>query len=66
MLYSIVIPCYRSDQTIRKVVELTMEEFRKMERPVPEFVLVDDCSPDGGKTRAYTPSDGNHYYKWAA
>ena len=52
MLYSIVIPCYRSDQTIRKVVELTMEEFRKMERPVPEFVLVDDCSPDGGKTVA--------------
>ena len=50
MLYSVVIPCYRSDQTIRKVVELTMEEFRKMGRGVPEFVLVDDCSPDGGKT----------------
>ena len=50
MLYSVIIPCYRSDQTIRKVVELTMEEFRKMGRGVPEFVLVDDCSPDGGKT----------------
>ena len=50
MLYSIIIPCYRSDQTIRKVVELTMEEFDKMRRGDIEFVLVDDCSPDDGKT----------------
>lgn len=50
MLHSVVIPCYRSDQTIRKVVELTMEQFRKMDRGDVEFVLVDDCSPDGGKT----------------
>ena len=50
MLYSIVIPCYLSSLTIRKVVELTMEEFQKMGRGVPEFVLVDDCSPDGGET----------------
>ncbi|MDO4476104.1 MAG: glycosyltransferase family 2 protein [Lachnospiraceae bacterium] len=49
MLYSIVIPCYRSDQTIRKVVELTMKQFETMGLE-PEFVLVDDCSPDGGKT----------------
>lgn len=50
MLHSVIIPCYRSDQTIRKVVELTMAEFEKMERKEYEFVLVDDASPDGGKT----------------
>ena len=50
MLYSVIIPCYRSDKTIRKVVELTMEEFEKMGIERSEFVLVDDSSPDGGAT----------------
>ena len=50
MLYSVIIPCYRSDQTIRKVVELTTEEFKKMNRGELEFVLVDDSSPDDGAT----------------
>ena len=50
MLYSVVIPCYKSSQTIRKVVEETMEQFRIMERGDVEFVLVDDCSPDEGAT----------------
>ena len=50
MLYSVIIPCYRSDRTIRKVVELTMQTFEEMGRGTPEFVLVDDCSPDEGKT----------------
>ncbi|MDO5345470.1 MAG: glycosyltransferase [Lachnospiraceae bacterium] len=50
MLHSIVIPCYKSDQTIRKVVELTMAEMEKIGRSEYEFVLVDDASPDGGKT----------------
>lgn len=50
MLHSVIIPCYKSDQTIRKVVELTMAEFEKMGRKNYEFVLVDDYSPDGGKT----------------
>ena len=31
MLVSIVIPCYNSEATIRKVVEMVMEEFQKME-----------------------------------
>ena len=52
MLYSVIIPCYRSDQTIRKVVELTIAQFRDMGLEDYEFVLVDDCSPDGGKTLA--------------
>lgn len=50
MLYSVIIPCYRSDKTIRKVVELTMDQFRKMDIAEYEFVLVDDYSPDGGAT----------------
>ena len=50
MLYSVVIPCYKSSLTIRKVVEETMEQFRQMDRGDVEFVLVDDCSPDEGAT----------------
>ena len=50
MLYSFVIPCYKSGETIRKVVELTAEEMELEDRKEYEFILVDDCSPDGGKT----------------
>lgn len=50
MLYSIIIPCYNSSKTIRKVVELTMQEMENQKRTPYEFVLVDDFSPDGGDT----------------
>ena len=50
MLYSIIIPCYNSSKTIRKVVELTMQEMERQKRTPYEFVLVDDFSPDGGAT----------------
>jgi undecaprenyl-phosphate 4-deoxy-4-formamido-L-arabinose transferase len=50
--YAIIIPCYRSSQTIRKVVELTMQELERLGKKEYEFVLVDDCSPDGGETMA--------------
>ena len=52
MLYSIVIPCYKSSKTIRKVVEMTMQEMDRLGRREYEFVLVDDCSPDNGETMA--------------
>ena len=42
---SIVIPCYNSQATIRKVVEMVMEEFKKMPEYDCEFVLVNDGSP---------------------
>lgn len=45
-LVSIVIPCYNSQATIRKVVEMTMEEFARMEEYTCEFVLVNDGSRD--------------------
>lgn len=50
MLYSFVIPCYNSGDTIREVVELTSEEMNSEGRNDYEFILVNDCSPDGGKT----------------
>ena len=50
MKYSVVIPCYRSSGTIRKVVEETMQEFEKLKVGQVEFILVDDCSPDHGAT----------------
>lgn len=49
--YSVVIPCYKSDKTIEKVVCLTSEEFGRLGIDDYEFVLVNDCSPDGGLTR---------------
>ena len=50
MLYSVIIPCYKSSRTIRSVVEETMQKFEEMKRGPVEFVLVDDCSPDEGAT----------------
>lgn len=46
MLVSIVIPCYYSEKSIRKVVELVIGEFEKMEGYECEFVLVNDGSKD--------------------
>lgn len=50
MKYSVVIPCYKSSATIRKVVELTSEELNRLGKTDHEFVLVDDHSPDDGAT----------------
>ncbi|MDD3337935.1 MAG: glycosyltransferase family 2 protein [Lachnospiraceae bacterium] len=46
MLVSIVIPCYNSEQTIRRVVEMVMGEFEHFEGYTCEFVLVNDNSKD--------------------
>lgn len=43
-MYSFVIPCYNSSESIRHVVELTMEEMEKNDRREFEFVLVNDYS----------------------
>lgn len=47
MLISIVIPCYYSEKTIRKVVEMVSDEFAANEGYECEFVLVNDGSTDG-------------------
>lgn len=50
MRYSIVIPCYNSARTIGKLVVETSREMQRLGRTPFEFVLVNDCSPDGGET----------------
>lgn len=45
--YTIVIPCYRSSDTIKDVVKLTSYELKDEEI---DFVLVNDGSPDNGLT----------------
>ena len=50
MLYSIIVPCYKSSHTIRELVELTSAKMEELGRVPYEFVLVDDCSPDDGET----------------
>ena len=52
MLYTVVIPCYKSSATIGKVVKMTAAELTRLGRTPFEFVLVDDRSPDEGKTLA--------------
>lgn len=47
MKYSVVIPCYKSSDTIAKVVEMTSLELKNYEH---EFILVNDGSPDSGNT----------------
>lgn len=47
MLVSVVIPCYNSEQTIGKIVEMTLEVFKGLDGYEAEFVLVNDNSRDG-------------------
>ena len=46
-LLSFVIPCYRSEQTIHKVVEEIVETVSQREGYDYEIICVNDCSPDG-------------------
>lgn len=48
--YSIVIPCYKSAKTIKKVVQLTVSELTNIGIYNFEFILVNDASPDNGET----------------
>ena len=45
-LVSFVIPCYRSSQTIGKVVEELDAAMGRLPEYTYEIVLVNDCSPD--------------------
>lgn len=46
MKYSFVIPCYRSERTIRMVVDELIKEIKKEGIDDYEIILVNDCSPD--------------------
>ena len=61
MLYSIIIPCYNSDRTIRKVVEMTAAEMERLGRKEYEFVLVDDYSPNNPLTISELKSLANEH-----
>ena len=61
MLYSVVIPCYKSSHTISSVVELTMAELTRINKVPYEFVLVDDASPDEGETLQVLRSLADQY-----
>lgn len=61
MLYSIVIPCYNSSHTIRSVLEETSQEMTSLGRVPFEFILAEDCSPDGGATLAELKSLADDY-----
>jgi len=50
MLYSVIVPCYKSSHTIREVVSLTADVLTELNKVPFEFILVDDCSPDDGET----------------
>ena len=47
MKLSMVIPCYRSEQTIRGVVNELVETIQTRPGTEYEIILVNDCSPDG-------------------
>lgn len=46
MLVSVVVPCYNSEHTIEKLVDLVTAEFEKLPGYECEFVLVNDYSRD--------------------
>lgn len=48
MLFSIITPCYKSTATL----ERTFESLLNLNNSNFEWILIDDCSPDDGKTRA--------------
>lgn len=47
MKISVVIPCYRSENTLQSVVEETIQVLQQRESVDYEIILVDDGSPDG-------------------
>ena len=44
---SIVIPCYRSEKTVKNVVDELKETFKQRPEMSYEIILVNDHSPDG-------------------
>ena len=46
MKFSVIVPCYNSQDTISELVELTREVFGQMGEEEYEFVLVNDYSPN--------------------
>lgn len=47
MKVSFVIPCYRSEKTLKIVVDEIVNKMKQMSEHTYEIILVNDCSPDG-------------------
>lgn len=52
MLYSFIIPCYCSSATVGKVTDRIRACMERLELNEYEIILVNDASPDEGRTRA--------------
>ncbi|SFN78290.1 undecaprenyl-phosphate 4-deoxy-4-formamido-L-arabinose transferase [Pseudobutyrivibrio sp. UC1225] len=46
MKYSFVIPCYRSEKTLGKVIDEIQAKMSEMNHQDYEIILINDCSPD--------------------
>ena len=46
MKISFVIPCYRSENTLEKVVDEIKDKMASLHRYEYEIILINDCSPD--------------------
>lgn len=46
MKFSFVIPCYRSEKTLKSVVSEITDKLKEMNQDNYEIILVNDCSPD--------------------
>ncbi len=59
ILVSLVIACYRSEKTVRTVVDEIVHTFEASERYDYELILVNDCSPDHVWDELRDAADGN-------
>lgn len=62
-MYSIVIPCYKSTEALKKVIELIKDEFDKNGIDKYEVILVNDGSPDNGCTSTFLKKLYDHNQK---
>lgn len=46
MKITFVIPCYRSESTLEKVVKEIKDKMVMMQKYEYEIILINDCSPD--------------------
>lgn len=62
MKFSVIVPCYNSQDTIKELVELTIAVFREMGEDSYEFVLVNDYSPNPETLRQLESLAGQYFF----
>jgi len=63
MKLSVVIPLYRSENTITPVIEEIKQELNRIKIEDYEIILVDDCSPDGVLQKVKKIAEGDRRVK---